>query len=352
VEGGGDVDQHLQRLVAVVRDRGRRQHRRLTDQVAAGHVAEVDQPVRHQPAAGVSTADQVVVGHVAVDHLPPQPPGEPRDGVVVHRHRAIHEGAPGGIADVAQQAVNHRPGMAHVPLQDAVGGGVIELGEGHRNARGDASHSGAHAAGKMPRLCQRQALDVADQPHVVGLATTVDGHDQAAVKRRKRARRLERQAGRGRMRHAGILHLERAEPEVRVGDLQHRAAAVRRGDAEVAVLVAAQLERLARHPEQLSRQLPRVIRAERRGEDLVAVEQAVAQPDSLRKPRSSSFAPSSNSSPWAPSTTAIRVWPLRRAAAARQSPASVVLPVLTPIASGYVHSSWFRLTKVPPSLRR
>ena len=63
------------------------------------------------------------------------------------------------------------------------------------------------------------------------------------------------------------------------------------------------------------------------------------------RPKFRSEAASSNASTGAPKTTAATRRPLPPAAATRQCPARAVLPVFTPTAPGYSHSSGFRFSR-------
>ena len=188
VKPGDDVDDHGQRVVRVVPGQRGRRDRGLGHQVAAGHVAEVDQAARHQPAVAVAAADHVEVGHVAVDHLHPQIGGQALQGAVVHLHRALHQLAAGGVVHVADEAVNDRPCVFQVPLQHAVGGGMIEAVKRQGRLGGDRTQIRAGLRVEVAGLGHRLAVHPAGHAHVVGLAVPVDRHDLAALKGRDRQR--------------------------------------------------------------------------------------------------------------------------------------------------------------------
>ena len=174
---------------------------------------------------------------------------------------------------MADEAVHDRPGMAHVPLKHAVGGRVVEAVQRRRDPGADAAHGLQDPAGEVRGRGQRLAVQVLDHPHVVGDAVAIDRGNGRSVQGVDDLRGLERHAA-GDPCHGVVLELERPAPEVRVRDLQHGAPAGGRGDPVVPVLVAAQFDRFALHPEQLSRQPLPVLRREGRRVDLVVLEQS------------------------------------------------------------------------------
>ncbi len=277
VEAPGQVPDRDRRVLARSRDRGDRD-RELADAVGAERVAEVDQRAWRQPARGVAPAEDVVARDVAVDDLHPQAVAHAGEAGVVDRHGALHQGPARGVADVLEQPVDHGAGAAHVPLEHAVGGRVLEAGERGGEPSGHRSHRAAGLRGEVRRLAQRRPLEVGQEPHVDPRARALDGHDPAPVARGEGHGGREAEAGAGDVRHRGVLELERGAPEARVGDLEHRAAAVACRDEEVAVLVAGELGRVAREPEVLERDLARVAGAEARRDDGVSLEGAAHRP--------------------------------------------------------------------------
>ena len=136
-----------QRVLALVPGQRCRRHRGLAGQVAAGHVAEVDQPGGGEAAVAAAGADHVEVGDVAVDDLHAQPRCQPLHDGVVHRHRPLDHITAGGVGHVAGERVHHRPRVPQVPLQDPVGGGMVEAVQRARDAGRDRRPSSGAARG-------------------------------------------------------------------------------------------------------------------------------------------------------------------------------------------------------------
>ena len=220
--------------------------RELRGDPAAAHVAEVDQAARPRPPVGRDRADDVVAGDVAVDGRDPQlllDACQPLAGGGRDRYDPL---APGRIGHVRGEGRNHRLAVAEIPLQPAVQSRRVEVGERAARRGGQAAHAGAHGRGQVAEARERRAVEEREQADGDVAAAEAGMREGGAVARRLRPG--HRQAGAGEVLHRRVLALEPDLGHGRVGDLQHVTAVVG-VDAEVPVLLAAELGDRAGHAE-------------------------------------------------------------------------------------------------------
>ena len=198
----------------------------LAGDPGARDVAEVDHAARHEAAAPVAAGDDVPLGRVAVDHGAPQGGAEPLE------HGAEALGGPldlrvlRRVVHLAEQRGDDVGGVLQVPLQEPLGGGMVEVREPDRHGRGRGADALEERVGQVVLVGDRLALDPGHEPHVERRAGPLDRHDLAPVARRQRHRRLQREPLRGQVVHRRVLQHERVAPEAGVRDLEDRARAV------------------------------------------------------------------------------------------------------------------------------
>ena len=137
--GGEGVDglENTKRLGRHVVQRGGDGDGELGDDPAAGDVAEVDDAGRSIRVVPVD--DDVVVGHVAVDHRGAQvfaqrlEPGERIPG------RLFDQAASRGLVDMPGQPFDDLRGDPQVPLCRSLGSRVLQPGQARRHPSGDVS---------------------------------------------------------------------------------------------------------------------------------------------------------------------------------------------------------------------
>ena len=258
VEAGHDRRGGLDDAVRALGAQRGRQHRALRRQPGPADVAEVQQPGGHRPAVGAAVGEDVLVVGVPVDDLATQGRGQRLEGGGRLLQRALQQCAAGIVARPRREGRDHLAGAGDVPLQDPVGGRVVEVGEvggdaGHEPARGPQDGGGEMAGG-----VQHLALEVGEQADVVVAdpddlrtlgAGQRDGHRAGAA--------------RGDVRHRPVLQVELLGREGRARDLEHEAPAGR-VDAEVLVLLTAQLAGLAADAEDLLRDAHGLLRRQPR----------------------------------------------------------------------------------------
>ncbi len=235
-----DRRQHTERLVGVVAQDGRAGDGEVGDQPAPREVPEVDDAVRSQPARRVGSADHVVVGHVAVDRLDAEPLGHGGEPLGGGRGDVGHQCASLRVGDGGQQRTEDLVGAAQVPLHDAVEAGMLEVGEGRAGPAGQRAEVGDDRRREVDDVGQRLTLDVGEQPqrqYVVAVGHLVH---EGAVQPGEGHRRGESRVAPRDVHQRGVLGGDGLAAPRPVRDLED-APSVGRVDAEVAVLVAAEL---------------------------------------------------------------------------------------------------------------
>ena len=229
------------------------------------HVPEVDHAhhrVRLCPRAG---DERVPVVAVAVDHGAAQPRQRGHDGRFVQVEEPPGERLAQRVRDL-RQPVADPARSRQVPLQLAVGGGVLEAGQSAVHPSEDLPEALVQLAGPRARLGERHAVDPGQEEREPRATREVaDTRERLAAERGNDARQLER---RGVPREvAQGLRLQRDEggAALPVHDLQHEAAAVPAVEAEVVVVLAGQRCRRAGDAEALARDALRDLRRGGRG---------------------------------------------------------------------------------------
>ena len=238
---GDDRGRRLERVV-LAQERVGRRDRRLRHEEAVVQVAEVEE-ARHLAGMGVGRADQdVVVVRVAVDDAASQAGEGGHDLRLVAREHPLDERPPLRLPHVPEGAADPR-GAGEVPLEVAVGLGVVEAREGRVELAQhppEARQQLRRARSGFGQRRSRQPAEHPDEPR--GPVRPRDDRDGLPLPRRHDPR--HRQVRRPRLDplQGRALQLDEAPLARRVHRLQHVAPAVRRREAEVVVELAGQGE--------------------------------------------------------------------------------------------------------------
>ena len=267
---GIEAPDHLGRVlddpVGVAAGDGDREHGALGREPRPAGVAEVEHGDRDGTAVGAAAGEDVEVVRVAVDHLAAQARRERLERARRALHRALEQRAPARVADVRSERRHHLDRADRVPLQDPVGGGVLEVAERTRDPPDELARCAQHHRGEVIEAPQLLARQERHEPHVVLAhpddvvpvgAPDRDGHDLREP--------------RGDVLHRPVLQVELLARERGVGDLEHEPP-LRAGDEEVLVLLAAELARLPANPEPLGGDRDRLVGGQPRDAQLVPQE--------------------------------------------------------------------------------
>ena len=262
-------------MVEVVEQVGGDRHRELCGEPGPRQVPEVDQPDRHRTPSLVAPCDRVEVGDVLVHG----PDAQLRRERVEHGSGACHRvlGKPASVRGRCErrQRLDHRSGVAEVPLQRTVQRRVVEILEGQGDPGGHRTVRSQHGRREVARPVQRRAIDVRHEPQVVVHAVARGSpRDQRPVEGGLRHRDLEPGSGGRHVQHRRVLGLELGARDAVARDLEHEPA-IGRVDEIVAVLVAAKLGSQALAAEMVPQQPGRLVEIEVRPPVLVRQERVV-----------------------------------------------------------------------------
>ena len=102
-------------------------HRQFADRPAPAQVTKVDHTVG--PPGRLASADDVVVGEIAVHDLEPELAAEGLDQRPHAVQRPVDDAPAGRVPHRRGEQGQYASGMAQVPLQGAFGPGVLEGGD-------------------------------------------------------------------------------------------------------------------------------------------------------------------------------------------------------------------------------
>ena len=250
--------------VRLAEKRVRRRDRRLGHDQPVVHVAEVDDAddrVRFAPRA---VHERVPVVAVAVDDGLPEAGQHGRD-LVEALEEALGQCAPRRVGDAGQRVADPaRP--REVPLQLAMGRGVIEAGERAVHVSKEAPEALVQLVRPGPRLGQRHAVDPRQEERETSVAPRVrDPGDGPAVEGGHDPRQRQRRRLASQVPQDVRQHRDEARVALAVHDLQHERAAVGGVEAEVVVELAGQGRSGALDAEGLAREAGRENGTGRRG---------------------------------------------------------------------------------------
>ena len=265
--------QHRARLGPGVPQHRRDRHRQLAHRPRPGQVAEVDHPVRRPPPVH-DGAHHVVVGHVAVDRLPRQLPGQRLDPPPGPRRRLGHPRPQPRVPHMLRQHSDHPVGVPQIPLQHPLEPRMPEPAQRPAHPPRHRAEPRHHPRRQVPAPGQRPPGQVPQHPHDRRLTT--HRSNNRPVRHRPRP-----QPGRGHQFRRRVLRLDLGPAERRIRDLQHaRHRPAVPPQQEVAILLAPERKSQNLHDERRCREPHRLLRAHDRHRQPAASEEV--DPDAIR----------------------------------------------------------------------